>query len=439
MIMDAVLRKSSFLFALFCLCSREILIDMSLKSLRRHLVWYCLFCLATYPAVSSAQIVDRVFRTDYHIDPEKAKELSVEIDNISFFKDNEYSGKFTKGYSLPGLWIQPKAVYYALPNIKLEAGIHALIYHGANKYPSMAYRDIATWKGSQYQKGVHLLPCFRAQMALSDHVDIILGNLYGASNHNLIEPLYNPELNLTSDPEAGLQLLYNSKHFDLDVWVNWESFIFRKDIHQEAFTVGLSTRVKYNDPSSKFHFYSPLQVLAQHRGGEIDTIYHESVQTLMNGAIGFGTVWNTGNSLLRRVELEIDAAGYYQQSGNIWPFDSGFGVYARAAADIKDFRIKAAYWKCDDFISMFGSPFYGAASTITKGLVFDKPGMIYIGAEYSRQLAKGFSLGIDVDIFQHLSGKMIDPEDGMLPMGSATSFTAGVYMRINPSFLIKKF
>lgn len=98
----------------------------------------------------------------------------------------------------------------------------------------MAYQDIAHWKGDQYQKGFHALPWFRAQVALSDHVNIVLGDLYGAANHNLIEPLYNPELNMVADPEMGLQLLYNSRRFDLDVWVNWESFIFREDIHQEA-------------------------------------------------------------------------------------------------------------------------------------------------------------------------------------------------------------
>ena len=33
---------------------------------------------------------------------------------------------------------------------------------------------------------------------------------------------------------------------------------------------------------------------------------------------------------------------------------------------------------------------------------------------------------------------MNDADGVKQPMGSATSFTAGVYMRINPSFLIKK-
>ena len=396
-------------------------------------------CLLGCFSATEAQIVERVYKTDYHIDSTKVKELSVELDNISFFKDNEYTGNFTKGYSLPGLWLQPKAVFYPLANIKLEAGLHMLIYHGANKYPSMSYKDIAVWKGNQYQKGVHILPYFRAQMALSDHVNIVLGNLYGASNHNLIEPLYNPELNMTCDPEAGLQLLYDSRHFDLDVWVNWESFIFREDVHKEAFTVGLSSRLKYNDPKSDFHFYTPMQALAQHRGGEIDTIFTNSVQTLMNGAIGVGGVWNANRGVLKNINVELDMAGYYQQAGSIWPFDSGYGLYARASADIYDFRVKTSYWRCDQFISMFGSPFYGAVSTCEEGMTFDRPQLVYFGVEYSREFAKYFSIGVDVDLFMHLSGNSMDSQGVKSPMGSATSFTAGVYMRVNPSFLIKRF
>lgn len=48
----------------------------------------------------------------------------------------------------------------------------------------------------QYQRGTHILPYFRAQLALS-HVNLILGDIYGGSNHGLIAPLYSPELNLT--------------------------------------------------------------------------------------------------------------------------------------------------------------------------------------------------------------------------------------------------
>lgn len=404
--------------------------------IRICLLFYCLLMTQ----VVAAQISERVFKSDYYIDPEKKGQLSVELDNISFFKDNEYTGTIMKGYSLPGLWIQPKVVFYPLANIKLEAGAHLLRYWGATKYPSLAYQDIAKWKGDQFQHGFHAVPFFRAQMALSDHVNIVLGDIYGGANHDLIEPLYNPELNLTADPEAGLQLLFDSRRFDLDAWVNWESFIFNGDTHQEAFTVGLSSRYKMNDPESRFHFYMPLQVLVQHRGGEIDTIYSNSVQTLMNGAIGAGAVWNTGNPIFRNVNLEFDVAGYYQQAGIIWPHNKGTGFYVRASADIYDFRVKTSYWNSHKFISMFGSPFYGAVSTAREGVTYDGQSLVYLGFEYSRSFGKGFSMGVDVDIFQHLPVNMYEPgKEGTSISGRATSFSAGVYLRVNPSFLIKSF
>ncbi len=412
---------------------------MKSRIVRRRAMFLGLLVMGMFLSFSRAQISDYLYETDYHIDPEKKRELSVELDNISFFKDNEYTGKFTKGYSLPGLWLQPKLVYYPLGNIKLEAGIHALIYHGANKYPSVAYQDIAEWRGNQYQKGVHVLPYFRAQMALSEHVNIVLGDIYGAANHRLIGPLYNPELNLTCDPEMGLQVLYDSKVLDVDVWVNWQSFIFRDDTHQEAFTVGLSSRIKYNEPSSRFHFYTPLQGVIQHRGGEIDTIYQGSVQTLMNGAIGVGGVWNTGHPVFKRVNVEVDAAGYCQQAGAILPFDGGYGLYARASADIHDFRVKASYWRCEDFVSLFGNPFYGAVSTVDEGTVFDRPRMVYFGVEYSKRFAKGFSIGVELDLFQPLSVETLDASGKRSSAKSSTSFSAGVYMRVNPSFLLKRF
>lgn len=404
--------------------------------IRICLLFYCLLMTQ----VVAAQISERVFKSDYYIDPEKKGQLSVELDNISFFKDNEYTGTIMKGYSLPGLWIQPKVVFYPLANIKLEAGAHLLRYWGATKYPSLAYQDIAKWKGDQFQHGFHAVPFFRAQMALSDHVNIVLGDIYGGANHDLIEPLYNPELNLTADPEAGLQLLFDSRRFDLDAWVNWESFIFNGDTHQEAFTVGLSSRYKMNDPESRFHFYMPLQALVQHRGGEIDTIYSNSVQTLMNGAVGAGAVWNTGNPIFRNVNLEFDVAGYYQQAGIIWPHNKGTGFYVRASADIYDFRVKTSYWNSHKFISMFGSPFYGAVSTAREGVTYDGQSLVYLGFEYSRSFGKGFSMGVDVDIFQHLPVNMYEPgKEGTSISGRATSFSAGVYLRVNPSFLIKSF
>lgn len=386
-----------------------------------------------------AQIQDNVFMSDYKIDPARKGQLSVEIDNISFFKNNEFKTDLVKGYTLPGMWLQPKAVFYPLDNIKLEAGLHLLRYWGANKYPSFAYTDIAKWKGNQYQSGVHMLPFFRVQIALSDHLDLILGNIYGGANHSLIDPLYNPELNLSADPEAGLQLKYISKGLDLDTWVNWESFIFETDTHQEAFTFGLSSKFKLNNPDAKVHFYLPVQVLAQHRGGEIDTIFTNSIQTNMNAATGVGVSYSPNYGALKKINFELMGTFFYQQSGNIMPFEKGFGVYPKLSVDISDFRIKAAYWKCDEFISLYGSPFFGTVSTAYKGRTYTKPGFLYTGLEYSRTFGKGFSMGADLDIYKHLSVDTYDPELGLIQEKSGISFSTGIYLRINPSFLIKSF
>lgn len=389
------------------------------------------------PSLISAQIADRVFKSDPYFGPERKGQLLFELDNLSFFKNNEFSGPVMKGYTLPGFWVQPKLVYYPLENIKLEVGAHMLFYHGAYQYPLYSYTDIPNREGD-YSRA-HVIPFFRGQIALSDQWSFVIGNIYGAANHNLIEPLYSPELNLSADPETGLQILFDSKHVDMDVWVNWQSFIFRNDTHQEVFTFGLSTNFKYNDPHSKFHFYSPLQVLAQHRGGEIDTLTVNSVQTLMNGAVGVGALWNINKGVFKNLNLEVDATGYYQQAGSMWPFDNGYGVYVRASADIYDFRIKTSYWECDEYISIFGLPFYGALSTKEEGSTFKKPQMIYAGVEYSRSFGKGYTLGVDLDLYHNLSGEMNNPETGLRPVESSTAFAFGVYLRLNPSFLLKSF
>lgn len=61
----------------------------------------CLTVVTLLGSVAHAQMVERLCRTDYEIDPERQGELLVELDNISFFKDNEFAGSVINGYSLP--------------------------------------------------------------------------------------------------------------------------------------------------------------------------------------------------------------------------------------------------------------------------------------------------------------------------------------------------
>lgn len=409
--------------------------EIRFACLRYVLFAGCLF----FPWIVFAQSADNLFLLDKKIKAEQEGELRFELDNLNFFKNNEFGGNVTKGYTLPGFWIQPKATYNPLSNMKLELGFHALLFHGAERYPMMGYTDIAVWKDDKYSYGVHIIPWLRAHLALSEHAGIVLGSIYGGANHHLIEPLYAPELNLTADPETGLQVLLDYSFLDLDAWVNWQSFIYKGDTHQEEFIVGLSSRIKLNAPGSKFHFYIPVQGLAQHRGGEIDTLRTLSVQTLMNGAVGAGVKWNNPGGLLRSAGLEADVAGYAQQAGELWPLESGYGAYIKADASLKGFYLKVEYWKPSDFISILGLPYYGSVSTKTANTLFDNPELLAFNAEYTCSFGTATTLGIGVNIYHRMPDRMFTPEAGWVGIPSETGFTAGIALRVTPSFLLKKF
>ena len=390
----------------------------------------------------SAQLSEVLYTTDNKIDTLNKGRLSLEIDNLSFYDNNEFGTTVQKGYTLPGFWFQPKLVYYPLSSLKIEAGVHSVWFWGTMRYPAYAYKNIPRGGGRDSSNIVHVLPYLRAHLALSDNVSIVLGSIYGGSNHRLIEPLYNPELNLTSDPEAGLQLLYRTKWLDLDLWIDWMTFIFEQDTHQEAFASGMSARFNANSPESRFHVYFPLQTLTQHNGGEINMIKDKPVQTVMNMAAGVGLKWNMNRRVLKYINAELDVAGYKRPKGEDFHLKEGRGYYAKLATQLKNFNIRASYWYCKDFVSMFGNPFYGAVSTKINNMYYDRPQMLYFGADYVRDLGKGFSFGINAEAYYYISGKMYSLETGLnqpSAFGNNTNYSMGVYMRINPSFLIKQY
>jgi len=388
-----------------------------------------------------AQIAEKLYTTDTKIDTLRKGQLSVDVDNLTFFRNNEYNSSVQKGYTLPGFWLQLKTVYYPLSNIKIEAGAHSIWFWGATRYPALSYREISTWNGLDNARKVHVLPFFRVHLALSDHINFILGNLYGGSNHRLIAPLYNPELNLTSDPETGLQLLYTTKRIVLDAWLDWMSFIYRLDTHQEALATGYSVRFNLNDPESTFQFYLPLQGLAHHQGGEIIAM-DENILTIMNGAIGAGVEWNSRSRVVKSVKTEFDIVGHYFPKGRTYQQEKGMGYYAKAAIQLQDFNISASYWTGRNFIPIFGSVFYSSMSMKKNGMMYENPGLLHIEADYVRSLGEGYALGVKVEVFRYLSGKMYAANTRIIQpsaFGKNTNYAYEVSFRMNPSILLKKY
>lgn len=387
-----------------------------------------------------AQMDSLLFLENSKINENDTRKLSFCLDNLNFIKNNENKGCFTKGYTLPGLWLLPRFSYQPLKNLKVEAGLYMLRFWGSEAYPNFNYSDIATWKGEDYQHGFHAIPYFRVHYAVTPHFNIVMGHIYGRNNHQLIEPLYNPEMGLTADPESGLQLLWHTRPADVDMWVNWESFIFQNDNHQESFTYGLATRFKLNAPQSKIHVYMPLQALYQHRGGEINTeATDRSVKTWLNAAAGYGMDFHLRNRYFKKLNLEADFVYFAQQKGQLIPFDKGYGLHGKLTADIYRFRIHAGYWQCHNFATIFGNPLFGAISTYDKSVQYRDPKMLYFRLEYAQPIGKGFYWGIHTDVYNNFPADAYNATDGWHREPNAISFLAGIYLRLNMNFLIKQF
>ncbi len=378
-------------------------------------------------SMANGSMWDALASSPYRLDTADVRALNVELESISFFRDNEFNSPLADGYSLPGLWVQPKLTYMPLKQIKLELGLQALIFNGANRYPNYVYHDIGYWKGSQYTKGAHLLPWFRAQADFR-HLTIVLGNIYGGQNHGLIEPLFNPETNLSQDPEMGFQLLWDRPHLHADVWLNWQSYIFREDTHQEAFTVGAAWRVLFNKPESRLHWSLPVQVVAQHRGGE-QNVERKGVQTIYNASAGAAAKWNVGKRVLKHLTGEANFLFAYQQTGQLWPFRTGAAGHAAVSLGLWKFLdAGVAYYTAPrHFVSLYGNHFYSTLS-ILDGQDYGKLQTANAFVRFHYTFAKGFVLGADAEAFQTWQSGRSD-----------LNFSFGIYLRANPRFLIKRF
>lgn len=389
---------------------------------------FLLFALSLLPCFVQAQdgIWNHLATSPYRLDTTDVHALKVELESISFFRNNEFESRQADGYSLPGFWVQPKLTYMPLRQIKLELGLQALVFNGANRYPNYVYHDISIWKGNQYTKGAHVLPWFRVQADFRQ-LSIVLGCIYGGQNHALIEPLFNPETNLSQDPEMGLQLLWDRPHLHADIWLNWQSYIFREDTHQEAFTVGTTWRTLLNAPESCLHWFLPVQLVAQHRGGE-QNIEHHSVETIWNGSVGVGAQWNANKRVLKTITAEANALLAYQQTGNLWPFKSGAAGHTAVRLGLWKFLETGVsyFFAPRHFVSLYGNHFF---STLSKdGEDFGRLQTAAAHVRFHHTFARGYTLGADVEAYQTWQAKE-----------SAFNFSFGIYLRVNPSFLIKRF
>lgn len=371
-------------------------------------------------------------------------ELRFNLYNYNFFVNNEYKGERVSGYTLPGFRFTPTLSYSLNKHILIEGGVSLLHYWGANKYPNILYSNFPTWQGGQFQEGVHAMPYFRAVWQINKNTRFSFGNIDYRNCHNLSEPLYNIENTFSGDPEMGLQLKYKNNWFYGDLWLNWQTFIFNNDEHNESFCLGLSTETKlfeYKGVSLKI----PASAIVEHLGGENLQI-KSHIQSLTNLACGLKLDINISNF---NFNLGGDGLIYKELVGNIFPFDNGFAYFAYLGASYKDFSFKFSYFDSEDFITLLGSQHFCNLSSNTPGLVFDRANQYYARLDYKYNISKSCNAKFYGQFWKQntITGDMLTPDysapseeyPSKVERDGFFSFSIGVILEIEPSILIKKF
>jgi len=279
-----------------------------------------------------------IFRYHEPFQPDSTGKFYFALDNVNFFKNNEYKGEIATGYTLTGAWLRPKVVYYPDAKLRMEFGGQVLKYNGREKID-------------------HLSPWFNVQYVPTDKISLILGNLNADQNHQLPEFLADPELFLIAKPEAGLQAKYNSKRFSADLWIDWQQFILEGDPFKERFAFGAVASYQIVQKNN-LSLSVPLIFYGLHEGGEIDTApgLAKSSITVTTGLAFKKTI---SDNLFKGWGLKANySLSTYPKDNLIPEVSKGWGAYINGNIDTRLGGLTLAYWHGHQYYTPQGAVLY---------------------------------------------------------------------------------
>jgi len=292
----------------------------------------------TYAQFNNSAIENRI-----RPDSNAVGEVHFNFYNFNYVRDYEYSNQFHDGYTLYGTQLQPQLVYYAHPNLAIVAGAYIRKDFGDN--------------GVNEAKPLFTLKYHKKDLTLN------FGSLEGGIHHGYIEQLWNFERQITDPIQYGTQLIVEKEKFKLDAWIAWQKMIYSPSPVKEQIIGGLTTESTILQRNG-WKLSVPVQFLAYHKGGQIDTLKSIPLQTLFNGAAGLKLHKEIGGNTIKEIYTDNYVAVYKDFSPvKTAAFKGGFGVWLNAGVDTKFGSIVASYWKGNNFETIKGMPLYQSVST----------------------------------------------------------------------------
>ncbi len=330
--------------------------------------------------------------------------LFAEFDNVNFFRNNEYQNAFVEGYTLLGFHLNPQLSWRLSENTKISGGIHLLKYSGITDFSKAE-------------------PVFSIEQRLFNGLRLIMGSIYNEENHHFIDPLYHKEKRFIEPMETGLQFLLNKNFLKGDIWLNWQKFIFQNSPFQEEFEVGafISPEIIRTEDAT---WHLPLQFLAKHRGGQIDTSPNP-VQSIMNFAAGPKVAYRFQSAFINKIMISARYLGYRDISPEKQlDITQGKAFYTGIHFLNEFLDLSLSYWYADDFLAIQGNPIYSVVSAVNS-VHRNKKELIISQLKYTKNYNPGiFSAGIEF---------YLNPASGHL------DYTYEISLIVRPDIFITQF
>lgn len=312
--------------------------------------------------------------------------------NNNFFKNNEYFLNTASGYTLFGTQHIPTLLYKANKHLFLQGGVYLK-------------KDFGT-------EGMAKVAPFYLVGLQKNGYSLSFGNIPANINHRMYDPIFANERLMTHHLEEGFSLKVNRRNIYSETWINWEKQQYYFSDFNEQFTIGHNTDVKLYD-NRKFSIGIPVQALAIHSGGQLDTTSNPT-STIVNASLGLNAAFRFSRSKnsINSIGFNANYLIYKDLAENSGlPYTNGSAVYANLNVKmLRHFHAAISYWKSDRFIAPKGDILYQSISNNPKNLNYLEPEreMLQLGLAYEKRVAKLVNLSVRLQPFYDLTNSRLD-------------------------------
>jgi len=346
------------------------------------------------------QLNNRAFEQRMQVAQADSGKLFLGVNFLGFGKNNEYFDTTIDGYTLFGYQINPYLSYHLARNVRLDAGVYAQKDFGNDEYSEVA-------------------PTLSLKVT-NRNFNFVFGTLEGSLNHRLIEPLYDFESVLNSRLENGIQVLWMKDDLFLDMWVDWQNMIYFNDSEPERFAGGISFN-KTILQKGKFQVSLPIQLLADHQGGQID-VPGNPVITRYNGAAGL-TIESESAGFVNSFGLKSYMTGFTTSSDQL-AYEDGYGIFINPYITTKiGVTLMGSYWYANKFLTIQGGQLYPSVTDNYPNRVDEIREFFMLRFLYDLKLADGLILTARAEPFYDTYAETIE-------------YSFGVYLNFSDRFFL---